>query len=289
MRKDGTMKDLFKPEMIKKSIVVLALLLGVKLLWFVVSLLWLPTVDIDEAKKEANKALYYRVKLTPNNAPAPVQKKVKPVIRASGGSIKDIKLLAIYHASDITVVTIEHKSKTKVLSNGDAINGFILESAGNNYALFSKAEKEYKVMLITNSKVSASHSIVGVKPTKITKKKPVKKALGKVTDVGDHKVIDRALLDHYATNVDDIYKNIGIGEVKKGKDVVGFRINFVRRDSPFAQLGIRRGDIIQSINGQVIDSYSAAFSVYKNIKDMDNMNLVIQRGKDEMELEYEIN
>ena len=89
--------------------------------------------------------------------------------------------------------------------------------------------------------------------------------------------------------MDDIYKNIGIGEIKEGKDLRGFKINFVRRDSPFAKLGIRRNDVIKSINGQEITSYNAAFGVYKNIKNVDNLSLVIIRGKEEMELEYEIN
>jgi len=283
------MKDLFKPELLKNLIIVLAILLGVKILWFVMSLLFLPTVDIDQAKKEGSKSLYYRVKLTPNEAPAPVHKKPKPVVRASGGNIKDISLLAIYNSSDITVVTIEHKKKTKVLSNGDVINGFTLSRAGNNYAIFTKSAKEYKVTLIKTSKATTTPSIVKTTPQKAPKQEKVKKGLGKVTDAGDHKLIDRSLIDYYANNVEDIYKNIGIGEVKKGKDVVGFRINFVRRDSPFAELGIRRDDVIKSINGQAIDSYSAAFAVYKNIKNIDNMSLVIQRGKEEMELEYEVN
>jgi general secretion pathway protein C len=283
------MKDLFKPVVIKNFIIVLAILLGMKVVWFTISLVWLSTIDLDQSKQERSKALYYRVKLSPNDAPAPIQKRPKQIVHANAGSIKDIKLLAIYNASDITVVTVEYKSKTKVLSNGDVINGFSLESAGNDYAIFSKSSKDYKVMLIKNAQVLASHSIVKSRPKNMINHTPAKKKLGKVTDAGDHKVIDRSLLEHYASNIDDIYKNIGIGEVKKGKDVVGFRINFVKRDSPFAQLGIRRDDVIKSINGQVIDSYSAAFGVYKNIKDIDNMSLVIERGKEEMELEYEIN
>ena len=290
MRKDGTMKDLFKPELIKKLIVVLVVLLGLKLLWFVISLLWLSTVDVDQKKREASKNLYYRVKLTPNKAPAPVKALVKAPVRVTGGSIKDIKLLAIYHASDMTVVTVEHKSKTKVLSNGDVINGFTLDSAGNNFAIFVKNDKTYKMQLIKSMSASASSSVSRSRAThKKTVKKKAKEPLGKVTDAGDHKIIDRSLLEHYASNIKDVYKDIGIGEVKKGKDVVGFRINFVKRDSPFAQLGVRRDDVIKSINGQVIDSYGTAFDMYKNIKDVENLSLVIERGKEEMELEYEIN
>ncbi len=77
-------------------------------------------------KIKGGKALYYRVKLSPNEAPAPTT--TKPLQTA--GSIKDIKLLAIYNASDVTVVTVEYKRKTKVLAKGEAINGFVLEGAG---------------------------------------------------------------------------------------------------------------------------------------------------------------
>ena len=115
------------------------------------------------------------------------------------------------------------------------------------------------------------------------------KVEGDVVDAGDHKIIDKSLMDHYAKNMDDIYKNIGIVEVKKGNILEGFRISFIRKGSPFAKLGVKRGDIIKAINGQKIDSYNAAFGVYKNISNIDNLTLVIQRGKEEMELEYEVN
>ncbi len=115
------------------------------------------------------------------------------------------------------------------------------------------------------------------------------KVEGEVVDAGDHKIIDKSLVDHYAKNMDDIYKNIGIKEIKKGNDLQGFSISFIRKGSPFAKLGIQRGDVIKAINGQQIDSYNAAFDVYKNISDISNLTLVIERGKEEMELEYEVN
>jgi len=282
------MKHLFKPAVFKSILGLLLLLLLVKVAWFVVGVLWLPTSGVEHVAQKGGKALYYRVKLTPNEVAAPTVKATKTAVKKSSGNINSIKLLAIYNASDVTVVTVEHKAKTKVLSRGDAIDGFVLEGAGNNFATFSKASKTYKVLLL-KGKATGIEATAKPAPTKAPQKPKVKTAKGEVTDAGDHKVIDRSLLDHYAQNMDDIYKNIGIGEVRNGKDLAGFRITFVRKDSPFAKLDIRRDDVIKSINGQEINSYNAAFGVYKNIKDIDNLTLVIQRGKEEMELEYEIN
>ncbi|PTB83601.1 hypothetical protein C9926_02060 [Sulfurovum lithotrophicum] len=281
------MKKLFKPETIKVIISALVLLLVLKLLWFVVQITWLTAVDIDQVEDQSSKSLYYRVKLTPNEAPAP-QQTIKRTPQKLAGSIKEIKLLAIYNASDIAVITVEYKHKSKVLASGDQLNGFTLEGAGANFAIFSKNDKNYKVMLSKEGKGTVEMGTPR-KAKAITPKNNDKKVLGEVTNEGGVRIIDRSLLDHYADNMNDIYKNIGIAEVKEGKNLKGFKINFVRKDSPFAKLGIRRNDIVKSINGQEIKSYNAAFGVYKNIKNVDNLSLVIMRGNEEMELEYEIN
>jgi general secretion pathway protein C len=276
------MKHLFKPEVAKGLWSLLILLLVVKMAWFVVEVLWLPTMGVEHSEERGAKALYYRVKLSPNDAAAPTAK--RPAQTA--GRIQDIKLLAVYNASDVTVVTVEYKRATKVLAKGEAINGFVLEGAGSNYATFSKNAKTYQIDLIVSRKGAGSIKNSQPSAASTSSEKSVE---GEVIDAGDRKIVDRSLLDHYAKNMDDIYKNIGIREIKKGKELEGFSISFIRKGSPFAKLGIQRGDVIKSINGQKIDSYNAAFDVYKNIGNIDNLTLVIQRGKEEMELEYEVN
>ena len=279
------MKHLFKPQVITGLWILLILLLVIKLSWFLLEVLWLPASGLDQLEERGGKPLYYRAKLSPNEAPAPtITKKAVPVV---AGSIKDITLLAIYNASDVTVVTVEYKRKTKVLARGDEINGFALEGAGNNYATFSKNGKMYKVTLRISSK--GTGSIQASRPSSSAPSPRKRKAEGEVTDAGDHKIVDRSLLEHYTQNMDDIYKNIGIREIKKGKKLEGFSVSFIRKGSPFSKLGLKRGDVIQSINGQKIDSEKAAFEMYKNMKNIDNLSLVIKRGKEEMELEYEIN
>ncbi len=280
------MKHLFKSKLFKKLFMVLILLALVKLLWFTIGMIWLSPTGIGHDDEVKNKSLYYRVKLTPNEAPAPLKKQPTNI----AGSIKDITLLAIYNSKDTTVITVEHKKKSKVLARGDEINGFVLEGAGNNFATFSKDTKTYRVNLVKSKRsTGTSSSIKSSSKTVSSSSKDSSKIEGEVTDAGDHKIIDKSLFDHYAKNMDDIYKNIGIAEVKQGGKIKGFRITFVRRGSPFAKLGVKRGDVIKSINGQEINSYNAAFETYKNIQNVENLTMVIKRGKEEMELEYEIN
>ena len=281
------MKQLFKPHIYKIIVMILALFLLVKLIWFVLSWIWLPSSGVDHVMQKGGKSLYYRVKLTPNTISAPV-KQAQATIKQEG-SIDDIILLSIYNSKEATVVTVQYKGKTKVLSRDDEINGFVLKGAGNNFATFIKNEKNYKLMLLKgkNTNQGTSYTSNQAANTSVTQASP--KVAGDIVDAGDRKIVDRSLIDHYANNIDDVYKNIGIADLKEGNKLKGFQISFVRRDSPFSKLGVKRGDIIKSINGQEINSYNAAFGVYKNIKDIDNLTLVIQRGSEEMELEYEIN
>ena len=284
------MKHLFKSKVFKNILFVLIIFLLVKVLWTVVAINWLPTKDINHEEKVGGKSLYYRVKLTPNEAAVPSKKPDRPVQVA--GSIKDIKLIAIYNASDTTVVTIEHKRKSKILGRGDSINGFTLEGGGSTYATFSKAGKTYRVDLSKSKRSTATKSSITPSSKASTRRpkreEPSKQVEGDIVDAGDHKIIDKSLITHYSKNIKEIYKNIGIGETKvNGK--VQYKITFVKRGSPFAKLGVKRGDVIKSLNGQAINSEAEAFQVIKDIDDIENVTLGILRGKKEMELEYEIN
>jgi general secretion pathway protein C len=281
------MKPLFNPQFFKGLLTILILFLIVKVLWFAVEILFLPSAGINHAEENAGNSLYYRVKLTPNQSRAPSKRqKVKKVVK-SGASIDDIKLVALYNASDMTIVTVSYKGKTKVLSRGDDISGFILEGAGSNFALFSKDKKTYKVMLSKDNKKSKNTVSSSVAEPSAPNKKGSKKD-GEVSDAGDHKIIDRSLLEHYTKNTKDIYRQIGIAEVKNGEKLEGFRLTFVRKGSDFEKLGVKRNDVIKSINGQAISSYNAVHGIYKNLPKANNISLVVQRGNEEMELEYEI-
>jgi len=278
------MKQIFKPQMIKYMWMVLLTALIIKAIWFVIALVFLPTSGIEHIEEQGGKPLYYRVKLSPNKAPPPPVTK-KPTV-VTGGDIKDIKLLAIYNASDMTIVTVEFGGKTRVLSKGDKVKGFALQSATKDWAIFSKQRKTYKITLAkskNSDKMITPVTKVATPKTKSTKPE------GEIVDGGKLKIIDKSLIEHFASNLNEVNKNIGIRTIKGADGKIGFGISFIRRGSPFAKLGVRRGDIIKSVNGQKIDSYNAAFGVYKNIANITNLSMVIERNKEEMELEYEVN
>ena len=283
------MKNFLINKLLPNIIFILTIIVSVKLIWFIVSTIFLPSSGVEHVKEAKLKPLYYRVKLANQSKKAPIQvvktpKKVPVVISMIG-----IKLLALYNSKETLVITVSKANKTKILSKGEDIDGFKLKSAGNDYAIFTKGGKEFKLIL-EGSKIKNPSAIKVIKsaPVKRTKRDDLKDKGIVKSDDGESKIVSKGLLTSYTKDIDKIWKDVGIGEHKKNGVLDGFKVNFVKRGSDFEKLGLKRGDILKSINGQELDSYNAAFSFYKEIGDIDSLTLGITRNNQDMELEYEI-
>lgn len=68
----------------------------------------------------------------------------------------------------------------------------------------------------------------------------------------------------------------------------GFRLSGLRSDSIFSQIGIRNGDVIHSVNGQVIDSPQRAMQLYQQLQQTGDVALVIERGGRQQTINYAI-
>ncbi|SFV57234.1 General secretion pathway protein C [hydrothermal vent metagenome] len=280
------MKQLFSPSVVKNLILILATMAIVKIGWVAVEMTLLPARGVEYIKNSDIKSLYYRTRFATNRV---VQG------RATKQPISDIssfKLLAIYRSKDVVVVTISKGGKSSVLSKKDNIDGYILDDATARAAIFLRNGKRYRLYL--TEKMDSPESKRAVRyPTKTVetpKEKPASsEPIGEIVQSDDVTVIDKSLLEHYGKNLNDIWKNIGMKEVTEGGHIKGFKVNFVKRGSHFSKLGLRRGDIIKSVNGQELNSYNSAFEIYRDIDNIDSLTVVIMRGKEEMELNYEIN
>jgi general secretion pathway protein C len=187
------------------------------------------------------------------------------------------------------VVTVSKNKKSSVLVRGDTIDGYVLDGATAMEAIFLRGGKSYRIVLAESTKGRGGKSSVKYVHPKKEAPKEESVPAGEVIEGDGVTVVDRSLLEHYSKNMNEIWKNIGIRELKKDGAITGFKVNFVKRGSDFAKLGLRRGDVIKSINGQELNSYKSAFDIYKNIDTMNNLTMKVMRGKEEMELEYEIN
>ena len=168
------MKALTKNKLFSTLIYFLSIIVIIKIIWIAVSLFLLPSHGEEYAKDSKAKALYWRVKLSNPGATIAPPPDVKPTVAPVVASMRGIKLLALYNASDALVVTVEKANKSTVLSKGDEIDGFKLSSASLNYAIFTKGGKEFKLnisQIKSNNKGSAITPVKkAISPKKVSKK-----------------------------------------------------------------------------------------------------------------------
>jgi len=298
MIEENIMKNITNSKLFSTLLFFLTVLLIAKLVWVVISIFFLPKSGIDYTEKNKLKSFYYPVRLSnikehkvapvvikPTTRPKAPVKKVVPV------TMNGYKLLAIYLAGDTLIVTVSKGAKTKVLGKGDVFNGFKLVSSLKDIAFFTKGGKQFELPLknikkaktkkIARRKV-APKRVKNIAPPSVHKKGIVAAANGET------KVVSKGLLSSYTKDIDKVWKDIGIGEYKVNGVLTGFKVNFIKKNSDFEKLGLKRGDILTSINGQELDSYNAAFSFYKEMDSIENLTLSIKRNNQDMELEYEI-
>ena len=195
--------------------------------------------------------------------------------------LSNITLKAVYaiNQQKAWIIIANKADKTFILSVEEEYKGYKLIKVQSKYVIFEKESHEYKVEL---SKDKVNYSI-----EKKANNSP--KEDSKIIVLDDKVSVQRAYLNSYINNFEKIWKDISIIEIKnKNGEIDGFKVTRVKANSTFAKLGLEKGDILKAINNIMLRSYNDAFSVYKKINKIKDLNILILRNGREMELNYEI-
>lgn len=100
-------------------------------------------------------------------------------------------------------------------------------------------------------------------------------------------VIDRAEIDAAIANLDKLYTQVrAVPHFKDGK-ADGLKLLSVRADSIFAKLGLKRGDVLQKINGVELD-IKKGLEIFNQLKTENHLTIEIERQDKPVTQEYEI-
>jgi len=164
-------------------------------------------------------------------------------------------------------------TKTSIVSEGENYSGYRLKSIFKDGVLFTKSGKDFILKIKSKKGAKSGHSSIVRVPTQRSE--------------AEHSV-SRQDIHYYEKNPNQIWRDISITERKNGNKIDGFRVTHVRKGSKMDTLGLKRGDIIIKANNVDLNSYSAAFNLYRKINKIDTLDLVILRNNEEKELVYEI-
>ncbi len=196
------------------------------------------------------------------------------------GSLSDYLLKAIYSTtSNAGWIIVQKNSKSHILSQNEELDGYTLIKLFKNFVIFEKNNKEFKLEMKKDDEKNTSYEIN--RTTNSGKKEDI------IVDEGSVRV-KRSYLNSYVQDIDKVWKNISIQEIRTNGKIDGFKVLNVNKNSVFTKLGLKKGDIIKSVNNNVLGSYSDAFRVYNNISNIQYLNIEILRNNEIMELNYEI-
>jgi len=197
-------------------------------------------------------------------------------LAAYGPNISNMVLKGLFKRKDGGLVIIALKAKpndSEVISIGETFQGYILSKVLENGAIFTKNAKNYSLYFSEDQQQDRYAS---------------KSSSRKGEDDGGIKQVSKTDIIHYAKNVKQIWRDIGIVEVKKNGKITGFKVTRIKANTPFAQLGLRKGDIIIKANNKSMTSYKDAIAIYKGIDKLEALELVVLRNNQETEINYEI-
>ena len=266
------MQKLSNSKLLSTATRLLILLLVAKLislgLWW-----YLPSEGVELNAKKSYKAKYQRVyfsnMLVVSKVPdAQAQKET------SAYSIDSLILKGLYGSKSYGFAIVAKKASprtTTIVSVGELYEGYKLIEIDLDQVIFSKNAKEYVLALESSGKLKTSDVM-----KKVTNEEPANKEVSK-TDI-----------DYYSKNPKEIWKNIAISEVRKNGKIAGFKVNRITKGSKLATLGLEVGDVIIRANNVELTSYNDAIKLYKDIDNINVLELVVQRDNQEKEIIYEI-
>jgi type II secretion system protein C len=211
----------------------------------------------------------------------------------------DIKLIAVYKETKGAkgYAVLQEGSDVKVLKKGDNFGQYRLKEIKSDGVFLDNGGIDVWVGFVKSTLSVAAQTPPTIAPTgaslltrdiRLEQEAMMNASAAQQNGEEYSKVIQRSELNNFLDNPDSVFKNIGFKEVMKNGKLEGFRVLSVNRNSPFAKLGLRTGDIITSFNGVKLDNYSSVLEIYNNAKSYTKVKIEVTRNNEKKDFEYEI-
>ncbi|MEA3373494.1 MAG: PDZ domain-containing protein [Campylobacterota bacterium] len=265
------MNPVFKKWLISLSTRIVIIVIVVKAM--VLGLLWfLPSEGVDYYPEHSLQAKYHRYTL--DSMLDKGQAGSASAQRVSATQMRSTLVLKGLYGSKrkgfVIVAPEKTPTKTEVIAVGEQFGGNRLVQINPQSAIFERSGRRYVLQM---ENVDARLSSKG---TGAAERDDVPRS------------VSRSNINYYVKDIDKVWKDIGITELKEGKKITGFKVTRIKPSSPMAELGLRRGDVIIKANNKTLTSYADVLAIYKKIGTMQALELVVLRNNQEKEIIYEI-
>ncbi|MEO2069467.1 MAG: PDZ domain-containing protein [Desulfurobacteriaceae bacterium] len=176
--------------------------------------------------------------------------------------------------SGFVVLEKKGKKEVKILRKGEKLDDLTLLKVFPDSAIFTDGNRKFTLKLFEEKKTKNVDN-------KLAEYSPEKKRTSFRSKV--FRVKRQEVLKEFSSG--KFLKDIGITPSQNPK---GIRVLFVRRGSFIDKLGIRRGDVIISVNDLEIRTLEDSFSAFERLKTEDSITITLLRHGKKIKLQYEI-
>lgn len=119
--------------------------------------------------------------------------------------------------------------------------------------------------------------------------KPAAPTDDRIREVSENEfVVDRSQVDDAMENMSQLFTQIRAVPHFEGGKATGFRLFAIRSGSLFDKIGLRNGDIIQSINGTAMSDPAGAMAMLQQLREETDMTVELIRNRQPQTLTYSI-
>ncbi|WP_099609543.1 type II secretion system protein GspC [Vibrio coralliilyticus] len=238
---------------------------------------WQPTSVAGSASKDSglniaelqNSNLFGRYQ-----AQAPVEK--KPVVTEAPKSRLNVILVGVVTSTEA------NKNLAVVASRGQQATYGIGETLEGTRA--TVVQVLYDRIIVDNSGRNETVMLEGLKYTKNLQQQPKTKSIK--ADVPADKLDEiRSVIRKDAKQ---IFQYVRMSQIKRDGEVIGYRLTPGKEKELFESVGLQSGDIATQINGQDLSNPATMGEIFKNMSQLTELNLTVERDGQPYEIYIEL-
>ncbi len=218
--------------------------------------------------------------------PKEIVKSIQPVIRKP----LELRLLGTVAGDGEIGCAIIENMKTKVqdlYNTGDTVNGARIEKIERNRIILLNEGVE-EVLNLYVAGQDSTESVVSAAETPVTKPENITdEDIVKITSQTDRQVNKNAFLAKIG-GIEAILKTVKLSTHKTNGQEDGLQISGLEGSSMAKFVGLKNGDIVQSINGQTVNNDRKAFQVLRKARALSSFSLELKRGTETKKLSFNI-
>ncbi len=208
----------------------------------------------------------------------------------------ELRTTLVSPAASLASIWIKAESKLAVVRPGDPlIEGATVEAIEPRRVVIKRAGKLEEIKL--KVKESKAESTMW-EPTPVPddeEKTPgsAKRDAGKdnsgIEEAGtNHYIIEERLLQDKLSQLNQIITQARLVPNFSAGQIDGFKIFAIKPRSVYQQLGLQNGDILESVNGVILDNPTKGLQVFQDLKNQKHFTINLKRRGQRMTLEYEV-